>query len=80
MSSESSETLITVVGAIIANFVIEVAKFVAAVFTGSSLMHSERIHSLADTGNQALLLLGVNLCKRLADETHPFGHGKELYF
>ena len=80
MPSESSKTPITVIGAIIANFIIAVAKFVAAVFTGSSSMLSEGIHSLADTGNEALLLLGVNLSKRPADETHPFGHGKELYF
>ncbi len=76
----ASDRPITIYGAIGANFVIAVAKFVAGGATGSSAMLSEGIHSLVDTGNQSLLLLGLRQSKKPADEGHPFGHGKELYF
>jgi cation diffusion facilitator family transporter len=71
---------LAVYAAMVANFLIAVTKFIAAVLTGSSAMISEGIHSLADTGNQALLLLGVRNSRQPANETHPFGQGKELYF
>jgi len=69
-----------VVAAMIANAVIAVAKFTAAAITGSSAMLSEGIHSVADTGNQALLLLGNRRAHRPADYRHPFGYSQELYF
>lgn len=75
-----SKKPIAVYGAILANFAIAVTKFITALATGSSSMLSEGIHSVADTGNQALLLLGIQQSKKPADERHPFGYGKELYF
>ena len=69
-----------VVAAMIANAIIAVAKFGAAAVTGSSAMLSEGIHSVADTGNQALLLLGNRRSHRRADRRHPLGYGQELYF
>ena len=69
-----------VVAALLANAGIAVAKFVGYIITGSGSMLAESIHSVADSGNQGLLLLGGRRAARQADAAHPFGYGRERYF
>lgn len=68
-----------VIAALLANTGIAVTKFVAAAISGSASMLAEGVHSLADAGNQVLLLVGGRRSKKAADAEHPFGYGRERY-
>ena len=72
--------MLAVLGALFANGLITILKFIAAVITGSSGMMAEALHSFADTTNQVFLLLGLRFYKRPASDKHPFGYGKERFF
>ncbi|HEX2381030.1 MAG TPA: cation diffusion facilitator family transporter [Acidimicrobiales bacterium] len=79
MSADEHSTT-AVVAAFFANLGIAIMKFIGFAFTGSGAMLAEAVHSVADTGNEGLLLLGGHKSKRMADVEHPFGYGRERYF
>jgi len=78
--TEHDNSTATILFALGANAVIAVAKGSAAWVTGSSAMVAEAVHSVADCGNQVLLLLGLNRSARPPDTEYPLGHGRAIYF
>jgi cation diffusion facilitator family transporter len=76
----AGESKRVIYAALAGNTLIALTKFAAAAYTGSSAMLSEGIHSVVDTGNQVLLLHGLNRAKQPPSKEFPFGHGKEVYF
>ncbi|HUH31845.1 MAG TPA: cation diffusion facilitator family transporter [Rhodanobacter sp.] len=80
MSSGHANPIKAILLALGANFVIFVTKLFAAIVTGSGAMMAEAVHSLADCGNQGLLLLGIRQAKRPPSDEYPLGWGRALYF
>lgn len=78
--SHGADSVKSILFALGANLAIFVAKLIAAVVTGSGSMMAESIHSLADSGNQLLLLLGMRRAKRPPSPDYPLGYGKAIYF
>jgi cation diffusion facilitator family transporter len=80
MSSHTANPTKAIFYALGANGGIALAKFIAAVFTGSGSMLAEAIHSTADCINQIFLLIGMKESKKLPDDSHPMGYGRVVYF
>jgi len=78
--SQGADSTKSIIYALTANFLIAVAKFIAAYITKSGSMLAEAIHSLVDSSNQVLLLVGLKKSKAPATPEHPLGHGKSIYF
>ena len=80
MTRTEDASVRTVVVAVAANLLVAVAKGVAAALTGSAAMLAEATHSIADTGNEVLLYVGVRRGLRRADDRHPLGYGQAWFF
>jgi len=78
--SHGADSTKSIIYALTANFLIAIAKFVAAYITKSGSMLAEAIHSLVDSSNQVLLLIGLKKSKRPPSTEHPMGYGKSIYF
>eukprot|EP00639_Heterosigma_akashiwo_P029658 CAMPEP_0194685014 /NCGR_PEP_ID=MMETSP0295-20121207/14492_1 /TAXON_ID=39354 /ORGANISM="Heterosigma akashiwo, Strain CCMP2393" /LENGTH=222 /DNA_ID=CAMNT_0039572241 /DNA_START=682 /DNA_END=1347 /DNA_ORIENTATION=+ len=79
-SAKANSSMKGVKLAMAGNLVITTAKFMSWKYSGSSAMLSEAIHSLVDTGNQGLLLIGLNAARNIPDNRHQYGYGKAVYF
>ncbi len=79
MAAETSSRTVVII-AVISNGLVTLTKFIAALWTGSSAMLSEAVHSLVDTGNEGLLLYGQHRAGLPPSDLHPLGHGREVYF
>jgi cation diffusion facilitator family transporter len=79
-SDRTEASFRTVLVAVLVNLAIAVAKGIAAALTGSAALWAETLHSVADTGNEVLLFIGVHRSGRPADGQHPFGYGQERWF
>jgi cation diffusion facilitator family transporter len=80
VSKDNDHSSAHIIQSLLVNLAISVAKGIAAFFTGSGALLAETLHSLADCGNQGLLLLGVTRAKRPPDASHPLGYGRTVYF
>ena len=80
VGGEKGSSQKAVIAALFGNLAIAVSKLFAALFTGSSSMWAETLHSFSDTVNQILLLIGLRTSKKRVSEIHPFGYGKEQFF
>ncbi|MGY0501248.1 cation diffusion facilitator family transporter [Nocardia sp. FBN12] len=80
MAEQGGDSKVAILAALGANAGIMIAKFIGAFITGSSSMLAEAVHSVADTGNEALLLVGRNRAEQPADTLHPFGYSRNRYF
>jgi cation diffusion facilitator family transporter len=80
MAAAGSSTKTSVYAALLGNILVAATKIAAAMWTGSSAMTSEAVHSLVDTSNEILLLYGYRRASRPPDASHPLGYGRELYF
>jgi cation diffusion facilitator family transporter len=80
MTSQDAASQRAIVAAFLANFGIALAKFISFLATGATSMLAEAVHSVADTSNQGLLLLGGRKSRRAPSREHPFGYGRERYF
>jgi cation diffusion facilitator family transporter len=78
--TQGADSVKSIIFALFANLAIAVSKLIAAAVTGSGSMMAESIHSLADTGNQLLLLLGIKRAKQPPTPDYPLGFGKAIYF
>jgi cation diffusion facilitator family transporter len=75
-----NESKVAVLAALLGNAALALLKGVTAALTGSAAMLAETLHSVADTGNEILLFLGMRVARHPPDETHPFGYGKNVFF